>query len=73
MHARNVISIVDIYRKAQKRLGLLREQGIAVEEIQPNVVPAAVGELLRQLDKTAGKADGDRQLRGRVGPASIRH
>jgi hypothetical protein len=50
---RNVISIVDIYRKAKKRLGQLREQGIAVEEIQPNAVPAEVGELLRQLSETA--------------------
>ena len=50
---RNVISIVDIYRKAQKRLGQLRAQGIAVAEIKPDAMTPAVGDLLRQLAGTA--------------------
>jgi hypothetical protein len=50
---RNVISIVDIYRKAQKRLDQLRQQGIVVEAVKPHSMPAMAGELLRQLSRTA--------------------
>lgn len=50
---RNVISLVDVYRKAQKRLSQLRRQGIAVEAAKPDIMPTAVGELLQQLAATA--------------------
>jgi hypothetical protein len=50
---RNVISIVDIYRKAQKRLGQVRRQGIAIEEVKADALPPAMGDLLLQLAATA--------------------
>jgi hypothetical protein len=46
---RNVVSIVDIYKKAQKRLRELRQQGVVVEEIKPHVIPEAVGAMLHQF------------------------
>ena len=50
---RNVISILDIYRKAQKRLTQLSKQGITVEDIGPDAVPTHLAHLLRQLAVTA--------------------
>jgi hypothetical protein len=50
---RNVISLVDIYRKAQGRLNQLRGQGIDVTEIKPDALPAAVGDLLQRMAQTA--------------------
>ena len=51
---RNVISVVDIYRKAQKRLAELGREGIVVEEIRPDRMPAHLAELLQQLATMAG-------------------
>lgn len=51
---RNVVSILDIYRKAQKRLAALSEVGIVVEEVGPSAMPAHLAELLRTLAATAG-------------------
>jgi hypothetical protein len=48
-----VISIVDIYKKAQKRLRDLREKGIVVGEISQSAIPEAVGGMLEQLAGTA--------------------
>lgn len=50
---RNVISIVDIYRKAQKRFRTLRAQGIGVAEINADTMPPGMGELLQQMARTA--------------------
>ena len=50
---RNVISILDIYRKAQKRLAQLSKEGITVEDIGAGPMPAKLGELLCQLAATA--------------------
>ncbi len=50
---RNVISVVDIYKKAQKRLGRLRQAGITVEALPPDALPAAARDLLLQLAETA--------------------
>ena len=55
--SRNVISVLDIYRKAQKRLEGLRKEGIVVEEIGPDTMPAHLAELLQQLAATAGACD----------------
>jgi hypothetical protein len=49
---RNVVSIVDIYRKAMKRLRNLQRQGIVVEEIKPNALPEAVDAMLERFVKT---------------------
>lgn len=50
---RNVISVLDIYRKAQKRLRQLAQQGITVEEFKPTVMPEDVEAVLAQLAATA--------------------
>jgi hypothetical protein len=50
---RNVVSIVDIYKKAQKRLRDLRQQGVVVEQISQSAMPQAVGAMLEQLAATA--------------------
>jgi hypothetical protein len=50
---RNVISLVDIYRKAQGRLNQLHREGISVGEMASDALPAAVGDLLRQMAQTA--------------------
>jgi hypothetical protein len=49
---RNVISIVDVYRKARKRLYDLQQQGITVAELKPPGVPEDVGAMLGQLSAT---------------------
>jgi len=56
---RNVISIVDIYRKAQGRLRQLRNEGITVQEVKPNAngaIDDAVGDMLRQMAEQARAA-----------------
>ncbi len=50
---RNVISIVDIYKKAQKRLLELRQQGVVVEETKHNAISDEVGAMLEHLVATA--------------------
>jgi hypothetical protein len=50
---RNVISILDIYRKAQKRLALLSKEGFTVQDIGPDAMPTHVAELLQQIAATA--------------------
>lgn len=50
---RNVISLVDIYRKAQKRLRELRGQGIAVQEVEPGALDPALGAMLAQMAAAA--------------------
>jgi hypothetical protein len=50
---RNVISIVDVYRKAQQRLAQLRRQGITIDELEPHALPAQIGELMQHLANTA--------------------
>jgi DNA repair photolyase len=50
---RNVISIVDIYKKAQKRLRELKHQGVMIDEIPQHTMPQAVGAMLEQFAATA--------------------
>lgn len=50
---RNVISLVDIYRKAQGRLAGLRGQGVTVAEVKPGAVMEDVAAMLRQMAQTA--------------------
>jgi len=54
---RNVISILDIYRKAHKRLAQLSREGVTVEDIGAGPMPAQLGDLLRQLAATAKTHD----------------
>ena len=54
---RNVISIVDIYKKAQKRLNGLRQQGVVVEEIKQAAISDEVGAMLEHLAATASRCD----------------
>lgn len=50
---RNVLSLVDLYRKAQGRLAALRGQGVTVQEIKPGAVTEEVAAMLRQMAQTA--------------------
>lgn len=54
---RNVISLMDVYRKAQGRLNGLAVQGIKVEDVKPDGVsgalPEPVSDMLRRLAETA--------------------
>ena len=50
---RNVISVVDIYKKAMKRLRDLRQQGVVVDDMKQNALPEAVGSMFEQLAMTA--------------------
>ena len=51
--SRNVISLVDIYRKAQSRLALLGKAGIVVENIGPDDAATPLPALLLPLAMTA--------------------
>ena len=51
---RNVISIMDVYKKAEKRLRNLRQQGVVVEAIRANALPEDVSGMLEYLAATAG-------------------
>jgi hypothetical protein len=50
---RNVISIVDPYRKAQARLRSLRAHGITVKDVSPQTADDELGATLEQLAATA--------------------
>lgn len=52
---RNVISIVDIYKKAQKRLRELRQQGVVVDEATEAGVSTEVGAMLEHLAATVSR------------------
>jgi DNA repair photolyase len=52
---RNVVSIVDIYKKAQKRLRELRQQGVVVEEITQAGISNEVGAILEHLAAIASR------------------
>ena len=54
---RNVISIVDIYKKAQKRLRELRQQGVVVKEITQAGISNEVGAMLEHLAATASMCE----------------
>lgn len=51
--SRNVISLLDIYRKAQGRLGQLRSQGITVKEFKPDTIAEEAVEMLCGLAANA--------------------